>query len=412
MLKQRAFVKYTLTGKLIEGSLVVTNGGYPKQKAIWKEVPADLCCDNNPTPPTPSQEKKEMWLIFDDSQPITNVIPDPSSVEDWNTFFELPANGSPFTSVVYEVSPPEFPGGAIAKLYGGSNIKLLNFLFEDLTSTIQHVIDYGSVIEIGEYSFEACNRLETVKFLNCKEIKEGGFYGCESLYSVYMPKTYIIAEFSFYICYSIQSMYLDYDNIITINAFSFYANESITNWNFPNATSIGYSAFVGCDSSKYFSFPKALTVDGEAFSACVNAESFYMPLVQYINIGAFMGCESLRNISFPSATYIAGSAFRQCKSLYNVSLPLATFIGDSAFKDSFKNPPDGGVSYNMYLDLDSVLALGSGPCSADTAVFENIIGKSIFITVPLAITTCNAGGPEADLQYLIDNNPVVNISFS
>lgn len=44
MSKNRAFVKYTKSGKLIPGSLIITtNGGYPVD-GVYKEVPTDLCC--------------------------------------------------------------------------------------------------------------------------------------------------------------------------------------------------------------------------------------------------------------------------------------------------------------------------------------------------------------------------------
>ena len=45
MSKKRAFVKYTKSGELIPGSLIITTkGGYPKD-GIYKEVDVDLCCD-------------------------------------------------------------------------------------------------------------------------------------------------------------------------------------------------------------------------------------------------------------------------------------------------------------------------------------------------------------------------------
>jgi hypothetical protein len=46
MSKKRAFVRYSKQGKIVPGSLVVTNGTYPQGPAKWNEVSADLCCDN------------------------------------------------------------------------------------------------------------------------------------------------------------------------------------------------------------------------------------------------------------------------------------------------------------------------------------------------------------------------------
>ena len=47
MSKKRAFVRYTKAGKIVPGSLILTNGTYPESPSIWKEVSADLCCNND-----------------------------------------------------------------------------------------------------------------------------------------------------------------------------------------------------------------------------------------------------------------------------------------------------------------------------------------------------------------------------
>lgn len=45
-MKRRAFVKYTESGKIVPGSLIITQGGYPDGPAVWNEVPVDLCCES------------------------------------------------------------------------------------------------------------------------------------------------------------------------------------------------------------------------------------------------------------------------------------------------------------------------------------------------------------------------------
>lgn len=46
MSKKRAFVRYSKIGKIVPGSLILTSGSFPSGPSTWKEVPADLCCDN------------------------------------------------------------------------------------------------------------------------------------------------------------------------------------------------------------------------------------------------------------------------------------------------------------------------------------------------------------------------------
>jgi hypothetical protein len=45
MAKKRAFVRYSKNGKLVPGSLIVTQGTHPDKPSTWKEVPYDICCD-------------------------------------------------------------------------------------------------------------------------------------------------------------------------------------------------------------------------------------------------------------------------------------------------------------------------------------------------------------------------------
>lgn len=45
-MKQRAFVRYTKSGKIVPGSMIVTAGSYPTGPALWAELSFDLCCDD------------------------------------------------------------------------------------------------------------------------------------------------------------------------------------------------------------------------------------------------------------------------------------------------------------------------------------------------------------------------------
>lgn len=45
-MKERAFVRYTKAGRIVPGSMIITNGGYPKD-GTYKEVMPDLCCSNH-----------------------------------------------------------------------------------------------------------------------------------------------------------------------------------------------------------------------------------------------------------------------------------------------------------------------------------------------------------------------------
>lgn len=48
-MKKRAFVRYSKQGKIVPGSLIITNGSFPSGPSTWDEIPADLCCETTPT---------------------------------------------------------------------------------------------------------------------------------------------------------------------------------------------------------------------------------------------------------------------------------------------------------------------------------------------------------------------------
>jgi hypothetical protein len=61
MSKKRAFVRYTKSGEIVPGSLIITtNGGYPDKSSLWQEVTVDQCCDD-----TTSCNKKTILLNID-----------------------------------------------------------------------------------------------------------------------------------------------------------------------------------------------------------------------------------------------------------------------------------------------------------------------------------------------------------
>ena len=61
-MKQRAFVRYTKSGKIVPGSMIITQGDYPKGPGVWAEVTVDLCCDNPAD--SFSATKKKGWVRY------------------------------------------------------------------------------------------------------------------------------------------------------------------------------------------------------------------------------------------------------------------------------------------------------------------------------------------------------------
>lgn len=82
------------------------------------------------------------------------------------------------------------------------------------------------------------------------------------------------------------------------------------------------------------------------------------------------------------------------QSLKSAIFPNVITVGDGAFQ--------GNPLEKIYLPV--VTALGANEFY--DAMFLNIQGLDIYLTIPAAMMTVNAGEPHASIQYLIDNNNV------
>jgi len=139
-----------------------------------------------------------------------------SNVSDWNTFFDLPTNGTPFTSVNVIDN--------VVNLYGGSNIILKDNLFDDVGGYGINIRGFednaGCIIIAGNNCFGSRN-----------------YSGCIYLNTVTLPNLTITGEWCFYNCGSLIS--LDFPNLTTIGNNCFYDCANLILINIPLCTNLG-----------------------------------------------------------------------------------------------------------------------------------------------------------------------------
>lgn len=156
---------------------------------------------------TPPPEEFPLKLTFND---IVNVpVADASSVSDWNTFFDLPANGTAFTSVTVD--------GNTVELFGATAIALKESLFYDNPNLLKIEDDANCVNSVGRYCF----------------MDDGSGV---NLTDVVLPACTLIEQTSF------------------LNAFY------LSTLSIESVTSIGDSAFVGCIAVSHFNIPNCATL--------------------------------------------------------------------------------------------------------------------------------------------------------
>lgn len=231
------------------------------------------------------------------------------------------------------------------------------------------------LVEIREYAFAGCSRLEKIVIPNSvKKIGTGAFNGCDHLMSVIMPDSLEkIGDRVFAGCSGLE----DDDGMIVIGGTlwnyegpggdvvipdgvtslspSVFREGEVWSWKIhddieyrkegslksialPSTMKvINRHAFAGCKALTTIDIPDGVEMIGAgAFSDCValNSASIAKSVV-ILESKAFSGCEHLSKIDMTEGIKTIGDmAFCNCKALKTISIPSSVeSIGKSAFQD-------------------------------------------------------------------------------
>ena len=191
--------------------------------------------------------------------------------------------------------------------YSGSIVLPEEVTYEDKTL---------KVTGIGDYAFQRCEKLTSVKISNnVTSIGNYAFEGCSSINSLTIP-----------------------NNVTSIGAYAFFQCSCLVSIIIPDGvTSIGHGAFAYCDNLKSVKIPDGLTtIEDYTFKDCSSFSSISIPNgVTSIGNDAFRNCSSLISVEIPSSvTKIGAYAFSGCNSLTSVTIGNGvTSIGNVAFGD-------------------------------------------------------------------------------
>ena len=290
-------------------------------------------------------------------------VGNPTSVSDWNTFFDLPNYGTPFTKVRII--------GNIIRLYGGENITLKSQIFQ--SRPLKKISDSKIIIKANDNSFYGCTSLTSVSLFGLINAGNYCFYNCTSLTSISLPSLTSAGNR----CFS--------DNSNLISVFLPVLDDTSDGW------------FVNCTSLQSVSLPSYKFVGSITFYNCTSLTSISLPIAKYISTSAFENCTSLTSISLPLVEFLTGgSEFKNCTSLTSISLPACINI---LYDLSFSS-----CTALTSISLPVCIALGSSVLNNN--LFLGITGKTISLTIPASRMTCNGGNPDGDIQYLQANNTV------
>jgi hypothetical protein len=228
-------------------------------------------------------------LLFNDIANADTLVGDASEVDDWNTFFDLPAFGTPFISVSID--------GDEVSLWGATSIEIKPLLMYD--EGYQYIVkvldDAKCVTVIHTDAFSYCELLNEVSFPVCidagyyEEAYDYGCFGeCYGLLKVDMPLLETAGELCFTEC-------------------------GIVDLNTPLLRLAGRWA-----------------ISRNILTTC-NFSS-----LEEAGVNCFIQCEFI-NPSFPALTTAGAGCFASCNSYTNINLPVCTSLGPTTGDDNVFN---------------------------------------------------------------------------
>lgn len=199
----------------------------------------------------------------------------------------------------------------------------------------------------------------------------------------------------------VQALELTFDDIANVPVADAY---SVSDWNtfFDLPTNGGeFSSVVVVGNVVTLIGGSGITIKDNLFASNINIVKIIDNSGCVVELGfqSLWRCFGLTECGFPSVITVGDYCFEYDYLLEVMNLPSATTIGDWAFYACV-----GILNYN----LSSCINLGT--TTGNNSVWSDIDSKTITLTIPAALMTCNGGKPDGDIQYLQANNTVTIVT--
>jgi hypothetical protein len=207
----KAYVRYDGSGRVIPGSLILNR--FKPAVGNWQETPAYLCCNSAPA-------ALPLRMLFSNILEVGGIVGDVTDVANWNTYFDLPTYGTPFTSVTVT--------GDEVKLYGGSNIIMKESLFDQPD-------------ELGTYLLEVDDQSGCVIELEYDVFGYDNNSGCLNITTINLPALVIAGDYAFSYCGRDGGLLttISLPLLTTVGAGCFSVMNTLTSINLPSCVNLG-----------------------------------------------------------------------------------------------------------------------------------------------------------------------------
>jgi hypothetical protein len=228
-----------------------------------------------------------LTLSWDDITNADLLVGDSSQVSNWNTFFDLPTNGTPFTSVT--IGARDSGVGNNVELYGGSNIHLKDSLFSNNPNLLSVNDSANSIISAGINCFNSCASVTTFDLPQLGTAGINCFAYCTSVTTFDLPQLGTAGEGCFRDCTAVTTF--DLPQLVTVGRNCFVYCTSVTTFDLPQLTTAGTYCFQACSSVTTFDLPQLVTAGTGCFAYCTSVTTFSLPLCT--DLGATVGDDSV-----------------------------------------------------------------------------------------------------------------------
>jgi hypothetical protein len=192
---------------------------------------------------------------------------------------------------------------------------------------------------------------------------------------------------------------ISFANCIITAGDNSFAGSSVSLFDLPALQTVGQYCFFACQQATSFNLPSLIIASFNCFNSCDAATSFNLPLLKNASARSFQDCGSATSFDFPLLETVGEFGFARCVSATSFNFPLLRIITTNAFRNATSS-----TSFN----LPSCTNLGQSVGNNNVFIFT--VGRTITLTVPSALMTCNGGNPDGDIQFLQANNTVTIIT--
>jgi hypothetical protein len=308
---------------------------------------------------TVTLDRPSFQLTFATKADADTLVGGSTTVSNWNTFFSLPTNGTPFTSVVVTENVPIIrPGyggtqqfGCEVKLYGGGNMTIPANRFSSYQK-LRKVIDNGNtVIRLNNGAF----RQATLTWYTA-----GGSVGLTPI-EISLPACTFMEALAIYCSFG--------GYFVNLPRMTFFSSNSIL------FGALNFNSGYGPTISQYESSPKTLS---------------FPNVISLASVSMFGG-NSFSSINLPQQTFIPNTTFYA--SFGHCNIPAVTSTGNIIWQSA--NTFGGGGRWFVNMPLVTVLGttVGNNSQWGNSFGSPNLPSAGSYRINPFLMTN-NAGGPD------------------